>query len=77
MKNSFIGRILDMATQNSSEIFGTRGFRARFGIIQSTQAVMRKKGLPYYRVPNSKKIIYKEEEVLAWLTSQKGATTDA
>ena len=66
-----------MATEHSPVIFGTRGFRVRFGIIQSTQAVMRKKGLPHYRVPNSTKIIYKEEEVLAWLTSQKGASTDA
>ena len=66
-----------MATVNSPVIFGTRGFRARFDIIQSTQAVMRKNGLPHYRVPNSKKIIYKEEEVLAWLTSQKGTSTDA
>ncbi len=66
-----------MATDNSSKIFGTRVFRERFSIIQSTQAVMRKNGLPYYRVPNSTKIIYKEEEVLAWLTSQKGASVDA
>ena len=77
MRNNFIGRILDMATENSSEIFGTRVFRARFDIIQSTQAVMRKNGLPHYRVPNSSKIIYKEAEVLAWLTSQKGASIDA
>ena len=66
-----------MATQNSPVIFGTRGFRARFDIIQSTQAVMRKNGMPFYRVPSSKKIIYKEKEVLEWLTSQKGASTDA
>ena len=66
-----------MATETSPVIFGTRGFRVRFGIIQSTQAVMRKNGLPYYRIPNSKKIIYKEAEVLAWLTSEKGASVDA
>lgn len=66
-----------MATDNSSKIFGTRVFKERFNIIQSTQALMRKNGLPYYRVPGSTKILYKEEEVLAWLTSQKGASTDA
>lgn len=65
-----------MATDNSSKIFGTRVFKERFNIIQSTQALMRKNGLPYYRVPNSTKILYKEEEVLVWLTSQKGASKD-
>ena len=66
-----------MATQNSPKIFGTRVFKEKFTIIQSTQAVMRKNGLPHYRVPGSTKILYKEEEVLAWLTSQKGASIDA
>ena len=66
-----------MATHNSPKIFGTRTFKEKFTIIQSTQAVMRKNGMPFYRVPGSKKVIYKEEEVLEWLTSQKGASTDA
>jgi len=66
-----------MATDNSSNIFGTRIFKEKFSIIQSTQVLMRKNGLPYYRVPGSTKILYKEEEVLAWLTSQKGASIDA
>ena len=66
-----------MATDNSSNIFGTRVFKEKFSIIQSTQVLMRKNGLPYYRVPGSTKILYKEEEVLAWLTSQKGASADA
>ena len=66
-----------MATQTDSEIFGTKQFKERFTIPQSTQLEMRKHGLPFYRVPNSSKILYKEAEVLAWLTSQKGASADA
>jgi len=52
-------------------MFGTRVFRERFNVIQSTQAMMRKNGMPYYRVPNSTKILYVEKEVWAWLTSKK------
>ncbi len=54
------------------KLFGTRAFKEKFNIPQSTQAVMRGKGLPYYVIPNSTKILYNEEEVYAWLTSQKG-----
>ena len=52
-------------------LFGTRTFKEKFSIPQSTQAVMRTKGLPFYIVPNSTKILYNEEEAFAWLTSQK------
>ncbi len=65
-----------MATQKESEIFGTKQFKERFCIPQSSQLEMRKNGMPFYRVPNSSKILYKETEVLAWLTSQKGASAD-
>ena len=57
--------------------FGTKEFKSHFSTGASTQASWRKKGMPHYRVPNSTKILYKEEEILAWLTSQKGASTDA
>jgi hypothetical protein len=43
----------------------------------STQALWRKKGMPHYKVPNSTKILYKEEEILEWLTSQRSASADA
>ena len=66
-----------MATQTDLEFFGTKRFRERFDIAQSSQLEMRKNGLPFYRMPNSSKILYKEAEVLAWLTSQKGASADA
>lgn len=66
-----------MATQTDSEIFGTKQFREKFHTPQSSQLEMRKNGMPYYRVPNSSKILYIEAEVLAWLTSQKGASEDA
>jgi hypothetical protein len=33
--------------------------------------------MPHYKVPNSTKILYKEEEILEWLTSQRSASTDA
>ena len=66
-----------MSTQTDTVIFGTKQFKERFSIPQSSQQEMRKNGMPFYRVPNSSKILYKESEVLAWLTSQKGASTDA
>ena len=66
-----------MATQTDSKIFGTKQFKEKFTIPQSSQLEMRKNGIPFYRVPNSSKIPYKEVEVLAWLTSQKGASADA
>ena len=66
-----------MATQTDSEIFGTKQFKEKFTIPQSSQLEMRKNGMPFYRVPNSSKILYKEAEVLAWLTSQKGVSADA
>jgi hypothetical protein len=66
-----------MATQTDSKIFGTKQFKEEFSICPSSQFEMRKKGMPFYRVPNSSKILYKKEEVLAWLTSQKGASADA
>jgi len=66
-----------MATQIDLEFFGTKRFKERFDITQSSQLEMRKNGLPFYRMPNSSKILYKEAEVLAWLTSQKGASADA
>jgi len=53
-------------------LFGTRVFKEKFNITQSTQAILRGKGLPFYTIPNSSKILYNEEEVFAWLTSQKG-----
>ena len=65
-----------MATQTDSTIFGTKQFKERFTIPQSSQLEMRKNGMPFYRVPNSSKILYKGAEVLAWLTSQKGASAD-
>jgi len=61
-----------MATQIDSEFFGTKQFKEKFSLSPTTQHDLRKKGLPFYRLPNSSKILYKESEVLAWLTSQKG-----
>ncbi len=66
-----------MTTQTDSKVFGTKQFKEKFSIPQSSQLEMRKSGMPFYRVPNSSKILYKEAEVLAWLTSQKGASVDA
>ena len=66
-----------MSTSNESTIFfGTRGFKERYSAGYSTQALWRENGMPYYRVPDSKKILYKDEEVLAWITSQKSANPD-
>jgi len=56
-------------SSNTLEWFGTREFKARYSIAGSTQKKWRDAGLPYYRVPNSTKILYKREEVENWLTS--------
>ena len=66
-----------MTTQTDSDLFGTKRFKEKYSVVQSSQLEMRKNGMPFYRVPNSSKILYKEAEVLAWLTSQKGASADA
>jgi len=62
-----------MDNEKTPKLFGTKAFKEKFSIPQSTQAVMRKKGLPFYTVPNSTKILYNENEVFRWLTSQKGS----
>ena len=55
----------------SAEWFGTRTFKERYGVAGSTQKLWRDNGLPYYRIPNSSKIIYKRDEVESWLSSNK------
>ena len=66
-----------MSTSNKKTIFfGTRGFKDRYSTGYSTQALWRKNGMPHYRVPDSKKILYKDEEILTWITSQKSANPD-
>jgi hypothetical protein len=61
-----------MDNEKTPNLFGTRAFKEKFSIPQSTQAVMRTKGIPFYRIPNSTKILYIETEVYEWLTSEKG-----
>ncbi len=60
------------AQKKQDIFFGTKEFKNFYSVGTSTQAFWRKNGLPYYRIPNSTKIMYKEDEVLAWITSQKG-----
>ena len=57
--------------QHPSEWFGTRAFKEYYNIGGSTQKLWRDNGLPYYRVPQSTKILYKRTEVEAWLSSNK------
>lgn len=64
-----------MFNKKNIKLFGTKQFKERFGISQSSQFELRKKGMPFYRVPNSSKILYSEEEVIAWLTSKKNSST--
>jgi len=61
-----------MDNEKTPKLFGTKAFKEQFNIPQSTQAIMRTKGLPFYRIPQSTKILYNETEVYEWLTSQKG-----
>ncbi len=50
---------------------GSKEFKLRYSAGSSTQSLWRDKGMPYYRVPNSKKILYKFTEIDAWLLSGK------
>ncbi len=50
---------------------GTREFKQRYAAGFSTQSIWRSRGMPYYRVPNSKKILYRFSEIDAWLASGK------
>jgi hypothetical protein len=61
--------------KKSSELqevcFGTKEFKARYCVEIRTQALWRKKGMPYIRVPNSAKILYRQHEIDAWLAQGK------
>ena len=58
--------------QHTQEYFGgSKEFKLRYSAGSSTQALWRNKGMPHYRVPNSKKILYKFDEIDAWLVSGK------
>jgi len=50
---------------------GSKEFKLRYSAGSSTQALWREKGMPHYRVPNSKKILYKFDEIDTWLVSGK------
>ena len=65
-----------MDKKETHNLFGTRAFKEKFNIIQSTQALLRSKGLPYYTIPHSTKILYCEAEVFTWLTSNRGTAND-
>ncbi len=60
-----------MAAKELPDWFGTRGFKECYSIAPSTQKLWRDNGMPYYRVPNSSKILYKRDEVESWLSSDK------
>ena len=57
--------------QNLKCFGGSKEFKLRYSAVSSTQALWREKGMPHYRVPNSKKILYKWGEIDAWLASGK------
>lgn len=50
---------------------GSKEFKLKYSAGSSTQSLWRKNGMPHYRVPNSKKILYRFEEINAWLASGK------
>lgn len=63
-----------MPKENQQEIEcfgGSKEFKLKYSAGSSTQALWREKGMPHYRVPNSKKILYKFDEIDAWLASGK------
>ena len=67
-----------MTAKMHQEWFGTRGFREIYSVAPSTQKLWRDNGLPFYRVPSSSKILYKRDEVEAWISSNKqDASQDA
>ena len=55
---------------------GSKEFKMRYSSGSSTQALWRDKGMPHYRVPNSKKILYKFDEIDAWLAEGKVTASD-
>ena len=66
-----------MSTKKENNLFfGTKGFKERYSVGYSTQALWRDKGMPYYRVQGSKKILYRDKEVLTWITSQRNEILD-
>lgn len=50
---------------------GSKEFKQKYSAGSSTQALWRSKGMPHYRVPNSKKILYKFDEIDEWLSTGK------
>ena len=60
-----------MAAKELPDWFGTRGFKECYSITPSTQKLWRDNGMPYYRVPNSSKILYRRDEIESWLSSDK------
>ncbi len=50
---------------------GSKEFSLKYSAGSSTQALWRDKGMPHYRVPNSKKILYKFDEIDEWLAEGK------
>jgi hypothetical protein len=63
--------------QQVHECFGgSKEFKLKYTVGSSTQALWRKNGMPHYRVPNSKKILYKFDEIDAWLAKGKVTAPD-
>jgi len=54
--------------------FGTDEFKSRYCVKPTTQALWRSKGMPFIRVPNSSKILYKIDDIESWL--EKGKITE-
>ena len=66
-----------MTENKQQECFGgSKEFKLRYSTGSSTQALWRDKGMPHYRVPNSKKILYKFDEIDAWLAEGKVTASD-
>lgn len=58
--------------QHKQECFGgSKEFKLKYSAGSSTQSLWRDKGMPHYRVPNSKKILYKFDEIDEWLATGK------
>jgi hypothetical protein len=68
--------IMPKTTKELQEFCGTKVFKLKYSAGSSTQALWRKNGMPHYRVPNSRKILYNFIEIDTWLAEGKVAGSD-
>ena len=74
MSNSILTEMFSGSDKSKPQrrLIGTRQAKETFSLIQTTQQLLRDKGMPYYQPEGSTKILYDEDELYLWLTSCPG-----